>query len=75
MKKAKWIALLCVLVLTVSLFSGCGNTGNDRRIIRIGHNQATTHPTHIGLTAFADSKHQDAQKGNPFCFFHKYDTS
>ena len=54
MKKAKWIALLCVLVLTVSLFAGCGGAGDGRRIIRIGHNQATSHPTHIGLEAFAD---------------------
>ena len=54
MKKARWIALLCVIALVATLFAGCGANGDDRRIIRIGHNQSTTHPTHIGLTAFAD---------------------
>ena len=54
MKKARWIALLLVLVLCAGMFAGCGGDGDDRRIIRIGHNQATTHPTHIGLTAFAE---------------------
>ncbi len=53
MKKAKWIALLCVMVIMVGMFSGCGAT-DDVRVIRIGHNQATDHPTHIGLTAFAE---------------------
>ena len=32
---------------------GCGQT-EQRRIVRIGHNQSTNHPTHIGLTAFAE---------------------
>ena len=54
MKKARWIALLCVLVLTVSLFAGCGGAGDGKRIIRIGHNQNTEHPTHLGLEAFAE---------------------
>ena len=54
MKKAKWVALLLVLALCVGMLAGCGGAGDGRRIIRIGHNQATTHPTHIGLEAFAD---------------------
>ena len=54
MKNAKWIALLLVFALCVGILAGCGGAGDGRRIIRIGHNQATTHPTHIGLTAFAD---------------------
>jgi len=54
MKNARWIALLCVLVLTVSLFAGCGGAGDGKRIIRIGHNQNTEHPTHLGLEAFAE---------------------
>lgn len=54
MKKRKWIALVCIVALTACLFSGCASSGDDRRIIRIGHNQSTSHPTHIGLTAFAD---------------------
>ena len=54
MKKAKWVALLLVLALCVGILAGCGGAGDGRRIIRIGHNQATTHPTHIGLEAFAE---------------------
>lgn len=54
MKKARWIALLCVIALAVCMLTGCGNSGDSRRIIRIGHNQSTNHPTHIGLTAFAE---------------------
>ena len=66
MKKARWIALLCVLVLTVSLFAGCGGAGDGKRIIRIGHNQATTHPTHIGLTAFAEFINNHEQLGSKY---------
>ena len=54
MKKAKWVALLLVFALCVGMLAGCGGSGDGRRIIRIGHNQATSHPTHIGLSAFAD---------------------
>lgn len=54
MKKARWIALLCAVALTVCMLTGCGGSTDSRRIIRIGHNQSTNHPTHIGLTAFAD---------------------
>ena len=64
MKNARWIALLCVIVLVASLFAGCGANGDGRRIIRIGHNQSTTHPTHIGLTAFAD--HINAKLGDKY---------
>ena len=53
MKKAKWIALLLVVAMVACMFAGCG-AADGKRIIRIGHNQSTTHPTHIGLTAFAE---------------------
>ena len=53
MKKAKWIALLLVVAMMACMFAGCG-AADGKRIIRIGHNQSTTHPTHIGLTAFAE---------------------
>lgn len=53
MKKKKWLALLCALSLLVGLFAGC-HSADDRKIVRIGHNQSTAHPTHIGLSAFAD---------------------
>ncbi len=42
-------ASLCALLLTASL-TGCG--GQNRRIIRIGHNQASSHPTNLALLAF-----------------------
>ncbi len=46
--------LLSIGILAASL-SGCGAGGNDhRRIIRIGHNQATDHPTNIALMAFEE---------------------
>ena len=53
MKNAKWIALLLVVCMVACMFAGCG-AADGKRIIRIGHNQSTTHPTHIGLTAFAE---------------------
>ncbi len=43
--------LLCFLLLITAL-SGC--SGGDKRIIRIGHNQATDHPTNIALLAFEE---------------------
>lgn len=52
MKKVKLISLFFVITLTLSVLCGCGND-DGRRIIRIGHNQSTTHPTHVGLSAFA----------------------
>ena len=33
------------------LLAGC-SAASHKRIIRIGHNQSTNHPTHIALTAF-----------------------
>lgn len=39
-------------VMAVSM-TGCG-AADGKRIIRIGHNQATTHPTHIALEAFQE---------------------
>lgn len=52
----KFITLLCVGILSAAmlLVSGCGGTQGEKQIIRIGHNQATDHPTHIGLLAFKD---------------------
>jgi len=40
-------------MLFALVLAGCGSS-DTRRIIRIGHNQSETHPTHIGLTAFAE---------------------
>ncbi|MGN0707907.1 MAG: TRAP transporter substrate-binding protein [Faecalibacterium sp.] len=55
MKKTGLVSLICALALLSCCFlTGCGGSADHRRIIRIGHNQSTSHPTHIGLTAFAD---------------------
>ncbi len=40
------------------LLAGC-SAASHKRIIRIGHNQSTSHPTHIALTAFQDYIHQN----------------
>lgn len=46
---------IVMLGMLTSVLSGCGSAGNDdRQIIRIGHNQATDHPTNIALTAFEE---------------------
>lgn len=54
MKKWKIIGLLlCVLTVGTLALSGCGQA-EQKRIVRIGHNQSTSHPTHIALVAFKD---------------------
>ncbi len=42
-------AVLCILLLPAAL-SGC--SAGEKRIVRIGHNQAVDHPTNIALLAF-----------------------
>ena len=49
----KWEILLSAMLLAALCLCGCGQT-EQRRIVRIGHNQSTNHPTHIGLIAFAE---------------------
>ena len=44
--------MLAVVLMSLAL-SGCAG-GQEQRIIRIGHNQSTNHPSHIGLTAFQE---------------------
>lgn len=42
-------ATLCAGLITVSL-TACGSAADaGKRIIRVGHNQATDHPTNIAL--------------------------
>lgn len=53
MKIGRITGVAAAVVLLLSALTGCGGS-DDRRIIRIGHNQSTEHPTHIGLTAFAE---------------------
>ena len=47
------LSLTCGALLICSALSGC-SSAQDQRIIRIGHNQSTNHPTHIALTAFQE---------------------
>ena len=49
----KCAALFCACLLMGEVLIGCGNT-DQRKIIRIGHNQSTNHPTHIALVAFQE---------------------
>lgn len=39
-------------VFIAAALTGCGGASDGRRIVRIGHNQATDHPTHIALLEF-----------------------
>ncbi len=52
-RRKKWAVLLSVMLLVVFCFSGCG-TAEEKRIVRIGHNQSVNHPSHLGLTAFQE---------------------
>ena len=54
----KWGALLCVTALSVTCLAGCGGS-ESKRIIRIGHNQSTAHPSHIGMMAFQEYIHEE----------------
>ena len=55
-RKNKFRAAACMaaLALAAGALTGCQSAGDDRRIIRIGHNQSTNHPTHIALAAFEE---------------------
>lgn len=46
------LLFVCLAALTL-LMAGCGSS-DSRRIVRIGHNQSTNHPSHTALVAFAD---------------------
>lgn len=45
-------------LLLGSALSGC-SSAQEQRIVRIGHNQSTNHPTHIALTAFQEFINQN----------------
>lgn len=55
--KRKIGALLCLFVTGMFILVGCENV-EQKRIVRIGHNQSTNHPTHIALVAFQDYIHE-----------------
>lgn len=49
------LALFVSMGMMTAALSGCSASGGDhRQIIRIGHNQATDHPTNIALMAFEE---------------------
>lgn len=52
-KKVKWRILFCAAGLAAASLAGCSGA-EQKRIVRIGHNQNEDHPTHIALEAFAD---------------------
>ena len=53
--KKRIVALGTLASAACLMLSGCGSSQEQsKRIIRIGHNQSTNHPTHLGLTAFKD---------------------
>ena len=54
MKNKTITVLLMVMVLGISCLTGCGSATDGKRIVRIGHNQSTNHPSHLGLVAFQD---------------------
>ncbi|WP_300361464.1 TRAP transporter substrate-binding protein [Fusobacterium sp.] len=53
MKKVKSFLSLILLLMCTLILTACGK-GQDKRIIRISHNQAQDHPTNIGLLAFEE---------------------
>lgn len=64
MRYIKKLALTSVALSTMCMmFTGCSQTV-QKRIIRIGHNQSTNHPTHLGLTAFQN--HINEQLGDKY---------
>ncbi len=54
MKNKKIKVLLMVMVLAMLALTGCGSATDGKRIVRIGHNQSTNHPSHLGLVAFQE---------------------
>ncbi len=45
--------LLGVIVISMLFLTGCQST-EQKKIVRIGHNQSTSHPTHLALVAFQE---------------------
>ena len=45
--------LMLVMAVLILAFTGCGSS-EQKRIVRIGHNQSTSHPSHLGLVAFQE---------------------
>jgi len=54
MKNKKIKVLLMIMVFAILALTGCGSSTGGKRIVRIGHNQSTNHPSHLGLVAFQE---------------------
>ena len=52
--RRKVLALAMIAALLMAALTGCNSEDDGRIIVRIGHNQATDHPTNIGLMAFEE---------------------
>lgn len=52
------LPVISLLLSAALLLTGC-SSADHKRIVRIGHNQSTNHPTHIALTAFQDYINQN----------------
>ncbi len=53
MRKRRIGLLLFAIMIGMLVLTGCGDA-QQKRIVRIGHNQSTSHPTHLALVAFKD---------------------
>lgn len=53
MKFKKTIITALTAVISLAALSGC-ESGSEKQIVRIGHNQSSDHPTHIALKAFEE---------------------
>ena len=53
----KRLLLLGIFGMMVMTLAGC-TKNEEKRIVRIGHNQSTNHPTHKGLMAFQEYIHE-----------------
>lgn len=51
--KKKVGLLFCVVVIGMLALTGC-QSKEQKKIVRIGHNQSVNHPTHIALVAFQE---------------------
>ncbi len=53
-RMSRLMVLTLTAVLALGTLAGCGGSAasGHQEIIRIGHNQSTNHPTHLGLMAF-----------------------
>lgn len=53
MKHRKILLTIFCFAMLITVMTGCTGT-EQKRIVRIGHNQSTNHPTHIALVAFQE---------------------